>query len=988
MADFYNDKSNTLISGTSGNDSINNWYGSNVTIDGGEGADTIHNYYISDVSIIGGTGNDYINNEYGSNVTINSGAGDDFIYNNNASVTIDGGTGNDDINTQNGNVSINGGAGNEYLYISNGVTESTVIGGAGADTIVTWGAAYITIEGGTGNDSILNGNGDNTTIQFLDTGEVINGGDYILFKYNLGDGNDIINGFNETSTLSISGSSYSTTKSGKNIIVTVGTGKISLIGAASLSAVNIVGDETLPETNSWKRSGTTATYGTSSKTLATVKGVKNLDGLSVKNKVITLKNSALNKKVTVSGSYEFDFASDYKNATITGSSAADTIAALGKNILINGGKGADVFVYKGGTNIIKDYAEEDTISLSSGTANISVSGDDIIITVGKGKISLIGAASLSAVNIVGDETLPETNSWKLSGTTATYGTSSKTLVTVEGVKSLDGLSINKKVVTVSKASLGTSKVTISDGYTLKLGSDVKAPTTKKAAWSFKNSTATYKSSYKTAGYTLANNAITYSKATTAKTLVTVKGVKSLDGLSLSKKVVTVSKASLGTDKVTISDGYTLKLGSDVDKPTTKKAAWTLKSSTATYKSSYKTAGYTLKNNVISYTKATTAATLATVKGAKSKSGISVSKKVITLKNSALNKKVTVSGAYEFDFASDYKNATITGSTSNDTITARGSKILVKGGKGADTIKTLGSGTVSGGDGKDIFYFKSGGANVISDYAAEDKISLASGTANISASGDDVIFTVGKEKITVQNGADKKITYIENDTEKIYQQKTSEVVQFNDAGTGVTLSADYTEDTFDLADYVEYKNTVVTIDASAVTNPLEITGNSKSNIITGTNEDDFIDGGKAADKILGKNGNDTLNGGAGNDSLNGGADDDYLLGNAGSDTLLGENGNDSLWGGAGDDTLYGGAGHDIFIYKKGDGRDVIEDFANIDRIIVSATSSDIKTPFADNAGDVTFNIGSGQIIIKGGADKTIQLYDENGSALGKKYTPSD
>lgn len=127
----------------------------------------------------------------------------------------------------------------------------------------------------------------------------------------------------------------------------------------------------------------------------------------------------------------------------------------------------------------------------------------------------------------------EENSWTLNGTTAKYGTSDKTLVTVKGVKSLDGLKVDDKIVTVSESSLNKKKVTISgDGYTLKLGSDVSSPKTKKAAFSLSGSTATYKSSYKTAGYTLASDgkSITYSKATTAETLATIQGAKSTRSL--------------------------------------------------------------------------------------------------------------------------------------------------------------------------------------------------------------------------------------------------------------------------------------------------------------------------------------------------------------------------------------------------------------------------------------------------------------------------
>ena len=556
--------------------------------------------------------------------------------------------------------------------------------------------------------------------------------------------------------------------------------------------------------------------------------------------------------------------------------------------------------------------------------------------------------------------IPE-NSWTISGTTAKYGSSDETFVTVKGVKSLDGLSINDNVVTVAKASLKAKTVTISKGYTLALADDVSESTTKNS-WSLSGTKATYKQT-KSAGYTLANNKITYNKKST-ENLFTISGVKSTKGLSLNNKVVTVAKSSLNAKKVTISgDGYTLALADDVDEPTTKKAAWSLNNSTATYKSSGKTAGYTLASNgkSITYSKATTASTLATIKGVKSTGGLKVSSGKITLKNSALKNKVTVSGSYEFDFASDYKSATITGSKNSDTITARGKKIKINSGNGDDVIKIFGSGTVTGGNGADIFYFKSSGANVISDYNSEDTISIASGTVNVTIDGDDVILN---KKITVEGGANKAVTYIENGIEKTFKNVADDVI-YSDDGTGATLTTRYTADNFTPSDYSKYKDTLLTIDASAVDYNLTIEGNKRANKIIGTGEDDYIDGAGGKDTILGGDGKDTLVGGAGNDCLHGGI------------------GNDSLWGGAGDDTLFGGDGDDIFVYKDGDDNDIIADFDSVDKIMVLSELGDYNV----SGSDVTFEVGRGKILIQNGADKHIELVDGYGNHL-KHYSPQN
>jgi len=652
------------------------------------------------------------------------------------------------------------------------------------------------------------------------------------------------------------------------------------------------------------------------------------------------------------------------NVTINGGAGNDYIYSYSENGTINGGAGDDeislnsswydenkLIVYRAGdgNDTIYGFGKSDTLKISGNSYSTIVKGNNIIVNVGNNKITLKGAVDLDTINIVGEKSSTSSNKWKLSGTTATYGN----LVTVSGVKSTSGLSISGKVVTVSKSAVNASKITISDGYTLKLADDVTKTSTKKA-WSLSGTTAIYNQTTKV-GYKLASDAksISYSKAAT-KTLTKITGVKDTSGLSVSGKVVTVANSALNKKKITVSNGYTLKLGSDVPEVANKKASWTLKNSTATYKSAGKTAGYTLASNKksISYSKATSSTDLVTIKGAKSKTGLSVSKNIITLKNTALNKKVTVSGGYEFDFAADYGKATITGSKNADKITARGKKISINGGAGNDLIKMLGSGTVNGGEGADIFYLNPKVANVIADYAEEDKISLSSSSAEIEKSGDDVIFN---GKITVKGGADKIISYVDAGGEKIYQEVQNEEI---------ILSKSYKKDSYTLSDGL------LTLDASAVTHDLTITGNKESNKIVGTPQDDIINGNKGADTILGGEGNDSLVGGAGNDSLSGGA------------------GDDSLWGGAGTDTLIGGDGDDVFIYKKGDGKVIINDFDdNWDRILV--LSGKVGNPTAEKSGDVTFSTDSGQIIVKNGADKYIPIYFVDfGNDPIKRHLPSN
>jgi Ca2+-binding RTX toxin-like protein len=85
------------------------------------------------------------------------------------------------------------------------------------------------------------------------------------------------------------------------------------------------------------------------------------------------------------------------------------------------------------------------------------------------------------------------------------------------------------------------------------------------------------------------------------------------------------------------------------------------------------------------------------------------------------------------------------------------------------------------------------------------------------------------------------------------------------------------------------------------------------VLIGGNQDDTIEGGA---------GDDWLSGDAGNDDLDAGAQNDILLGGSGTDGLLGSNGSDILVGGVGIDTLGGGLDDDTYIWRLGDGDDVI------------------------------------------------------------------
>ena len=220
-----------------------------------------------------------------------------------------------------------------------------------------------------------------------------------------------------------------------------------------------------------------------------------------------IKNAESNKVLNgTSGNDSIDNNFFGFNALINAGAGNDSINNVGgSQVTIDGGKtltggeGADFFIYKTSiegdynytpsNNIITDYAEEDTIRFINVIKKISTtSAGSVVFTfkAGDNKLVVKNAAD-KVVTYIDAE-----------GSTATYGS-----LTVKGVTSLDGLSVDGKVITVSAASLGTEKISISDGYTLALGSDVSSSTTKKS-WTFKNSTASYKQTTTTKLFTRKN----------------------------------------------------------------------------------------------------------------------------------------------------------------------------------------------------------------------------------------------------------------------------------------------------------------------------------------------------------------------------------------------------------------------------------------------------------------------------------------------------
>ncbi|KPW93228.1 calcium-binding protein [Pseudomonas syringae pv. coryli] len=127
-----------------------------------------------------------------------------------------------------------------------------------------------------------------------------------------------------------------------------------------------------------------------------------------------------------------------------------------------------------------------------------------------------------------------------------------------------------------------------------------------------------------------------------------------------------------------------------------------------------------------------------------------------------------------------------------------------------------------------------------------------------------------------------------------------------------LPSDFKLQEFSYTDMESQYQATMTV---GVGNPLVIFGGSSPSSFAGASKGDHLYGGAA---------NDIIDGQAGDDYIEGGSGDDTLTGGVGSDTLFGMSGNDRLNGEAGQDDLNGGAGNDAYIFKDGDGVDVVRD----------------------------------------------------------------
>ncbi|WP_263618264.1 calcium-binding protein [Pseudooceanicola nanhaiensis] len=152
------------------------------------------------------------------------------------------------------------------------------------------------------------------------------------------------------------------------------------------------------------------------------------------------------------------------------------------------------------------------------------------------------------------------------------------------------------------------------------------------------------------------------------------------------------------------------------------------------------------------------------------------------------------------------------------------------------------------------------------------------------------------------------------------------------------------------------------------NDTVVGGNGADLAFLGTGNDIFYD--NAQGDVFGR---DTVWAGQGNDTIEGGAGADVFGGEGGDDVLRGGEGADVLIGGPGADRLTGGGGADAFVFRAGDGRDVIWDFTPGEDVLRfddglwsgSLGPGQVIARFAhDTAEGILFDFGEETLLLEG------------------------
>ena len=281
---------------------------------------------------------------------------------------------------------------------------------------------------------------------------------------------------------------------------------------------------------------------------------------------------------------------------------------------------------------------------------------------------------------------------------------------------------------------------------------------------------------------------------------------------------------------------------------------------------------------------------------------------------------------------------------------------VTAGSGNDTlIGNSGANFLTGGAGNDTYIFtQNWGIDTLSDASGTDTVDLSAVTSNLnvvldSTTGtkvsdgmnsinwgssilENIVTGSGNDTVIGTSTADFIVTAAGNDT--VSSSGGNDTLN---TGTGNdSLNGGAGDDTYIFAkawgnDLIADASGTDTIDMSVVDVALTVAmWSSAGNEVTdGIN---MINWSGTIENFIAGSGNDSIAGSSSNDSITAGA---------GSDSVWANSGNDTVNGGAGNEYLDGGNGDDTYIIATGWGNDLIADASGVDTIDISAVTGNLS-----------------------------------------------
>ena len=268
---------------------------------------------------------------------------------------------------------------------------------------------------------------------------------------------------------------------------------------------------------------------------------------------------------------------------------------------------------------------------------------------------------------------------------------------------------------------------------------------------------------------------------------------------------------------------------------------------------------------------------------------------------------------------------LVGGLGNDLLLGDGANDTLFGGEGNDQLQGGdGNDTLLGEAGMDVLFGEAGDDILWGDDGDDQLAGEAGNDVLIGGTGNDLLVGgggrdfyhvgvgEGADVITDNAGEGNRVVFDAGITPEdlhIGLAPTALVIQFGSGGDQVAITGFSANDALApsaITDY-QFADGIIVTHADLVARGLGIDPTLLANAaVTGR----VIAGGTGGDPLNGTSLNDLLHGGAGNDSLSGGS---------GADTLI---------GGTGDDQLDGGSGNDTYVYRVGDGLDVVVDTAQV------------------------------------------------------------